>query len=308
MPNSDTWDFWIDRGGTFTDVVGRRPDGTLTAHKLLSENPEAYRDAAVQGIRDLLGLAKGEPIPVGRVGAVLLGSFVLLVAWLGITVWWSIVPDRSWDAFNKSVAYAAFLVLGFVLAGVGRTIAARLAAAMLAIVLGTTLTWALVTKAVPALAEDERVARLNEPVDHWNALALIADVAIVLGLWLATTSAHRRVVRVAGGLLVYVATLALLATSFAAEAADMPVKGGYYKGPPRSVVSYYNWTGGYVGISGGYGWGFTLGFAQGLGKTVVRELVGVYELLTAPFPLPSGYQPILEPEFPWGYFESSPPH
>ena len=51
------WDFWIDRGGTFTDVIGRRPDGTLVAHKLLSENPEAYRDAAVQGIRDLLGLA-----------------------------------------------------------------------------------------------------------------------------------------------------------------------------------------------------------------------------------------------------------
>ena len=50
------WDFWIDRGGTFTDVVGRRPDGTLVAHKLLSENPEAYTDAAVQGIRDLLGL------------------------------------------------------------------------------------------------------------------------------------------------------------------------------------------------------------------------------------------------------------
>ena len=48
------WDFWIDRGGTFTDVVGRRPDGTLTAHKLLSENPEAYRDAAVQGIEATL--------------------------------------------------------------------------------------------------------------------------------------------------------------------------------------------------------------------------------------------------------------
>jgi 5-oxoprolinase (ATP-hydrolysing) len=52
--NTATWDFWIDRGGTFTDIVGRRPDGTLVAHKLLSENPEAYRDAAVQGIRDLL--------------------------------------------------------------------------------------------------------------------------------------------------------------------------------------------------------------------------------------------------------------
>jgi 5-oxoprolinase (ATP-hydrolysing) len=71
-----TWDFWIDRGGTFTDVVGRAPDGTLTAHKLLSENAEAYRDAAVQGIRDLLGLKKGEPIPAGRVGAVKMGTTV----------------------------------------------------------------------------------------------------------------------------------------------------------------------------------------------------------------------------------------
>src|SRR6201995_4706304 len=75
-PEKGQWDFWIDRGGTFTDVVGRRPDGTLTAHKLLSENPEAYRDAAVQGIRDLLGLRKGEPIPAGRIGAVKMGTTV----------------------------------------------------------------------------------------------------------------------------------------------------------------------------------------------------------------------------------------
>src|ERR1041384_2651950 len=71
-----TWDFWIDRGGTFTDVVGRAPDGSLTAHKVLSENPEAYKDAAVQGIRDLLGLRKGEAIPPGRVGAVKMGTTV----------------------------------------------------------------------------------------------------------------------------------------------------------------------------------------------------------------------------------------
>ena len=75
-PQKNQMDFWIDRGGTFTDIVGRRPDGTLVAHKLLSENPEAYRDAAVQGIRDLLGLAKGEPIPQGRVGAVKMGTTV----------------------------------------------------------------------------------------------------------------------------------------------------------------------------------------------------------------------------------------
>src|SRR6267378_1995026 len=75
-PQNGQWDFWIDRGGTFTDVVGRRPDGTLTAHKLLSENPEAYRDAAVQGIRDLLGLKQGEPIRESRVGAVKMGTTV----------------------------------------------------------------------------------------------------------------------------------------------------------------------------------------------------------------------------------------
>jgi 5-oxoprolinase (ATP-hydrolysing) len=72
----DTWDFWIDRGGTFTDIVGRKPDGTLVAHKVLSENPEAYRDAAVQGIRELLGVATGETIPSGLIGAVKMGTTV----------------------------------------------------------------------------------------------------------------------------------------------------------------------------------------------------------------------------------------
>jgi len=68
--------FWIDRGGTFTDIVARRSDGTLVTHKLLSDNPERYRDAAVQGIRDLLGLAPGAPIPPGAVSAVKMGTTV----------------------------------------------------------------------------------------------------------------------------------------------------------------------------------------------------------------------------------------
>src|SRR5438477_9130439 len=71
-----TWDFWIDRGGTFTDVIGRRPDGSLVTGKLLSDNPEAYGDAAVQGIRDLLGLRAGAPIPPGAIGAVKMGTTV----------------------------------------------------------------------------------------------------------------------------------------------------------------------------------------------------------------------------------------
>jgi 5-oxoprolinase (ATP-hydrolysing) len=70
------WDFWVDRGGTFTDIVGRAPDGKLSAHKVLSENPGAYRDAAVQGIRELLGLSAGEAIPAGLIGAVKMGTTV----------------------------------------------------------------------------------------------------------------------------------------------------------------------------------------------------------------------------------------
>src|SRR6478609_10509598 len=70
------WQFWIDRGGTFTDIVARRPDGTLVTHKLLSDNPERYRDAAVHGIRELLGLAPGAPIPPGAIDAVKMGTTV----------------------------------------------------------------------------------------------------------------------------------------------------------------------------------------------------------------------------------------
>jgi 5-oxoprolinase (ATP-hydrolysing) len=60
------WQFWIDRGGTFTDIVARTPDGGFVTHKLLSENPERYRDAAIQGIRDLLGRGAGEAVTAGR--------------------------------------------------------------------------------------------------------------------------------------------------------------------------------------------------------------------------------------------------
>jgi 5-oxoprolinase (ATP-hydrolysing) len=70
------WQFWIDRGGTFTDVVARRPDGSLVTHKLLSDNPERYADAAIQGIRDLLGLRPDEPIPGAAIGAVKMGTTV----------------------------------------------------------------------------------------------------------------------------------------------------------------------------------------------------------------------------------------
>jgi 5-oxoprolinase (ATP-hydrolysing) len=71
-----TWDFWIDRGGTFTDIIGRDPQGGLHQKKLLSDNPEAYPDAAMQGIRDLLGLVGGDPVPSHLIGDVKMGTTV----------------------------------------------------------------------------------------------------------------------------------------------------------------------------------------------------------------------------------------
>jgi len=70
------WQFWIDRGGTFTDIVARAPDGTLSTHKLLSENPGRYRDAAIAGIKAVLGVAPGEPVPPGLVDQVKMGTTV----------------------------------------------------------------------------------------------------------------------------------------------------------------------------------------------------------------------------------------
>ena len=75
-PRADApgWQFWIDRGGTFTDVVARAPDGRVASHKLLSENPGAYEDAALQGIRDVLGLPADAPLPEAEIDAVKMGT------------------------------------------------------------------------------------------------------------------------------------------------------------------------------------------------------------------------------------------
>ncbi len=75
-PSKGDWSFWIDRGGTFTDVIGRRPDGKIITHKLLSENPQQYADATLQGIRDLMGWEDAEPIPSQHIREVKMGTTV----------------------------------------------------------------------------------------------------------------------------------------------------------------------------------------------------------------------------------------
>lgn len=70
------WQFWVDRGGTFTDIVAKSPEGSLKTHKVLSENPEVYKDAAVHGIRELLGLGADDEIGPGQISAVKMGTTV----------------------------------------------------------------------------------------------------------------------------------------------------------------------------------------------------------------------------------------
>ena len=70
------WQFWVDRGGTFTDIVAKPPKGDLRTHKLLSENPEVYQDAAVHGIREILDLKADATVPTGLIEAVKMGTTV----------------------------------------------------------------------------------------------------------------------------------------------------------------------------------------------------------------------------------------
>ena len=76
MNTAPRWQFWIDRGGTFTDVVARRPDGSLVTHKLLSDNAEQYADAAIEGIRRLLRVPADSPVPVDQIEVVKMGTTV----------------------------------------------------------------------------------------------------------------------------------------------------------------------------------------------------------------------------------------
>jgi len=71
-----SWQFWIDRGGTFTDIVAKSPDGQIIIHKVLSENPERYQDAPVEGIREILGLNSNQPIPPNTIEVIKMGTTV----------------------------------------------------------------------------------------------------------------------------------------------------------------------------------------------------------------------------------------
>lgn len=135
-------------------------------------------------------------------GTVTLLPFAALALWCALSIIWSIEPDRSWDYANRTAVYVGFAVLGMFVAGRTRELAFGLAA-----LLGAVCVWSLAGKVFPFIYEDYgRIARLRGPIGYWNALALVADVALPIGLWLAT----RR--RTAGSLLVYGWLVALALT------------------------------------------------------------------------------------------------
>jgi tetratricopeptide (TPR) repeat protein len=130
-----------------------------------------------------------------------------------LTIVWSIAPDRSWAYLNRGLAYLALAVLGLYAGALVRRRPLVTTAGLLAVLLVGVLGWALLGKVFPGLFPDgARVARLRNPIGYWNALALIAALAMPLGLWLAAGRRHARIVRAGGVVLLYVATIALVLT------------------------------------------------------------------------------------------------
>jgi hypothetical protein len=153
------------------------------------------------------------PVPrPGLAGLGLLACLAAYAAWSGVTIVWSIAPDRSWESVNRTLTYLALLGLGMV-AGAALRSAPRAAAAALAGLLGTAVLWSLLGKVVPALGTDfDRSARLIGPLEYWNALALAVALSIPLWLWFASDRAHLPLVRAAGAAVLVPSVVALLLT------------------------------------------------------------------------------------------------
>lgn len=166
--------------------------------------------AVVAGVAVIAAFRGALPVPrLDGAGRVLVAGVTALTVWVGLSIVWSIAADHSWAWLNRGLAYLAVLVLGLLVGALRGGV--RALAAVLAVVVGAAVAWALLGVVVPSLfADGDRIARLREPVGYWNALALVADVALALGMWLARATV--RPVRVGGALLVFGATVALLLT------------------------------------------------------------------------------------------------
>ena len=152
-------------------------------------------------------------LPLARGGGSVVGALLAIAIWNGISVAWSIAPDRSWGELNRGLVYASFAVVGVVLGSLYGDRSARVVAAILTGAFAVAILWALAGKAIPALFPDGgRAARLRDPIGYWNALALVGDGLLVLGLWLAATRSAAVALRAGGAVLAYAAAVAILLT------------------------------------------------------------------------------------------------
>ncbi|MDX6397060.1 MAG: hypothetical protein QOJ43_468 [Gaiellaceae bacterium] len=174
----------------------------------------------VAGGWSALALAGRAPLP--RRGYLLLGLLLATAAWAGLSTLWSVAPDLSWAELDRTLVFAAFLVVGLLLGASGPA-ACRRAAGALVVALGAAVLWALAGKAIPALFPDGgRAARLRDPIGYWNELALAADMLLVLALQVAGDAGRSRALRAGGAVLAYAAIVAvLLAASRAGVAAAL---------------------------------------------------------------------------------------
>jgi O-Antigen ligase/Tetratricopeptide repeat len=167
-----------------------------------SDAPLVWIGAAALVLAALLLL---QPPLLDRPAALFVGGVLGLAAFSGVSVIWSMSPDRTWVFTNRTLVYATFALVGVLVgARASRDRLALAAAALLGLVAG----WALLAKCVPALYSDYgRLARLRAPLDYWNELALLCDAGVGIALWLATV---RR--RAEGAVLLYALVVTLLLT------------------------------------------------------------------------------------------------
>jgi tetratricopeptide (TPR) repeat protein len=195
--------------------------GVLVAFALFAGDGSSYGSLvwigalALLAAGVLLALSLWGVLPWPRLDRAGLACVVLLAAlvvWMGLSVVWSVAPDRSWDYANRGLVYLAFLVIGLVVGAADRR-AVQAAAGGLAALLAAVLVWALAGKVIPSLFPDgARIARLREPIGYWNGLALLAAMALPVGLWLAVRREHHRILRAAAVVLLFLSAATLLLT------------------------------------------------------------------------------------------------
>src|SRR5256885_2320108 len=167
----------------------------------------AWALAALAGCLAWLGFPRPA---LSREAWVALGLLAAFVVWCGLSVVWSMEPDRSWDYLNRGLVYLALAVVGVALGALPGAV--RLWTYVLAGIVALALGWTLLGKAVPAIGGSGRIARLSAPVGYWNALALLLVIGLPLALWLAARREHPHWLRAAGTVFVYGLVVALLLT------------------------------------------------------------------------------------------------